>query len=117
MAWSSEIAEAGLDTGAPGGTVDSAWVTLLPNELVHISVLRTDAGAVDRWQIDVLSSTDKVRTDNPPFNRYVIENANKTKSFIITGVYSYKLRISNAVGTPTDQVIASVFYRKNGVSV
>jgi hypothetical protein len=117
MGWSSEVEQLNVDESTPGGGAFGNWVLLNPNEVCHYTVERDDLGVLDQWAIDIISSTNSSRTDDPPLERFVLNASELRKSIIIVGVYSFRIRIQNVSSPATDRVTTNHWHRKNGVSL
>jgi len=118
MAWASydsqNIVEASAGAGA--GTDE---ITLNPGEKAHVFVTRTgDFGAADAWRIAVEGSVEDTPdyAQNPPLREYRQTAAQTKKSFIVAGVYAFRVFIQND-DSDTDEVGATVGWRKDGVNI
>jgi hypothetical protein len=120
MAWSSydsETIDEGDGNGGDGAGTDE--ITLNPGEKAHVFVERIDAaGAAEDWRIAIegsIEDTPDYATD-PPLREYRQKSAQTKKSFIVSGVYAFRVWVENDEGT-TDEVEALVGWRKDGVNI
>ena len=91
MTWSAEESEAfPTEAGTGVGTVTS-WIEILPREVIHCTVVRTDAGTAN-WQIRVQGSTDGARVPSSPNSSLIIAGANKTIEFPVLGRRYFRIR-------------------------
>lgn len=120
MAWGSYESET-IDEGSGGGGDGdgTAEITLAPGEKAHVFVERIDAaGAGESWRIAVEGSNEDSPdyAADPPLREYRQTSTQLKKSFIVAGVYAFRIWVQNDEGT-TDEVEALVGWRKDGVSI
>lgn len=109
-------AEGGSGAGAGVGTAE---ITLTPGEKAHVFVERIDAAAAgEGWRIAIEGSNEDTPdyAADPPLREYRQESTQTKKSFIVAGVYAFRIWVENDEGT-TDEVEALVGWRKDGVSI
>ncbi len=117
MPWLDRVTQLDVDESSPGGGASGDWITLNPNEVVHYTVKRTDATPTEFWAIDVITSLNSSLEDDPPFERYLLTATQLVKSFLLAGVYSFRVKISNAAASPSESVETDHYYRKDGVNL
>jgi hypothetical protein len=119
MAWGPWLHEdLEEDPGAGDGDA-TAEIKLNPGEKAHVFVERTDAAAAgDGWLIAIQGSIEDTPNwaENPPMREYRLEDTQLEKTFIVSGVYAFRIYFQND-GTDTDKVAATVGWRKDGVSI
>jgi hypothetical protein len=120
MAWSSYDSET-IDEGDGNGGdgAGTAEITLNPGEKAHVFVERIDAaGAAEDWRIAVEGSIEGTPdyATRPPLREYRQTSAQTKKSFVVAGVYAFRVFVQND-DTDTDDVGATVGWRKDGVNI
>ena len=101
----------------PGGGTFSDWVKLKPGETAHIHVERTDSHpSNDDWLVELFGSPDAgTKVSTVPLLSYRFSVADLTKDLIVTGLFSWRIRLSNATDI-TDLVAGTVNFRRNNVN-
>ena len=106
------------DSGSGAGQFESQIVYLEPHELCHYQVQRgPGSGTTDRMAIDIETSPDGTTWDTVPYERYLVGPTNSHKSFLIGGIYAFRVVISNGEGAPGDTFAVTFRWRRNGVSL
>jgi hypothetical protein len=117
VSYDSETIDEGSGHGGDGA--GTAEITLNPGEKAHVFVERIDAaGAGENWRIAIEGSIEDTPdyAQDPPLREYRQPAAQKKRSFIVAGVYAFRVWVQNDEGTD-DEVEAVVGWRKDGVSI
>jgi hypothetical protein len=117
MGWGNEQTKLGVDEAAAGAGADGDWVTLGAGGKSHYTVVRNDAAPGDRWFLDIISSVNASRVDDPPYERFVLASDELVKSFVVTGVFSFRVHIENAESAGTDVLETDHYWKLDGVDL
>jgi hypothetical protein len=105
-----------IEESSGGDGAGTAFIPLKPGEKAHVFVKRTDAAEADEgWRIAAEGSIE----DTPDYawiREWRKEAADTKKTFIVAGVYGFRVWVENNEGT-TDKVKAVVGWRKDGVNL
>lgn len=120
MPWDgNESSQANVNCSGPTTSADGPWIGPLgTKELVEYTVHRKDnpGSMTDRWLIDVIRSSNAAR-ESLPHPRYMLEGDEEIFTFPVEGTYSFKVRVSNAEGSPVETVQTDHFWRGDGMDL
>jgi len=109
VGWSDVI----VDTGITQLAAKTPYRALKNKEIAHVTVTRTDAGAVDPMVVQVYDSIDLAIENDLPLLEFIVPNGSLSAGFTVSGVYSFALAIG-ARAIPTDTVVATFRTRLDG---
>lgn len=120
MPWQTDVTIVILPPESnPGDGTISAYVELTPGETADLHVLRTDAaGAGDDWGLEILGSPDLgIHSSTTPLVSYRILVSRLDKPLLVTGPFSWALRLANFDASKVDLVGGTLTYKLDGVSL
>jgi len=93
-------------------------VALNPGEQAHLQVKCVRGGTTDDLEIRVYTQVDGTNYDTEALYSFTLETANDATayiSFLVSGVFTFKVGVTSAGATDTHTV--SVYCKKDGISI